>query len=455
MSAEGGAPDGAEIMTGTTTPEARIPRRRVAAWALWDWATQPFNSVIVTFVFTALYLTSESFIDPEIAALGEDHPAYELALAGLTSGLGLAGTLAGVLVALLAPVLGQQADTAGRRKRWLAVATGVLTIVTAALYFVEAAPSYFVLGVGLIAIGLVANELAGAQYNSLIGQVSTPRTVGRVSGLGWGLGYVGGIVALVIVVVADASDWWGLDTSNGMAYRLIAVGAALWTIAFGWPIFVFVPEPGATGREKVGFLAGYGRLWRDIMRLWRDARTTLWFLVASAIYRDGLAGVFAYGAVIAAVSFGFGSTEVMIFGVAANLTAGLATMAAGIIDDKIGPRTLILWSLGGMIVAGLAVVVFHGIGPMIFWVAGLVLCLFVGPVQSASRSLLARVAPAGKEGEIFGLYATTGRAASWMAPLLWTVTIAATGATIWGVLGIIAVIVVGFVALLLVKIPTR
>ncbi|WNM25904.1 MFS transporter [Demequina capsici] len=428
---------------------------RIAAWALWDWATQPFNSVIVTFVFTALYLTSDAFVDPEIAALGPDHPSYDLAIASLTSGLGLAGTLAGVLVALLAPVLGQQADTAGKRKRWLAISTGVLTIVTAALYFVQAAPAYFVLGVGLIAIGLVANELGGAQYNALITQVTTPRNVGRVSGLGWGLGYVGGIVALVLVVVADGADWWGMSTDNGMAYRMIALGCAAWTILFGWPVFAFVPEPRAAGREKVGFLAGYARLGRDVARLWRDSRETVWFLAASAIYRDGLAGVFAYGAVIASVAFGFSATEVLIFGIAANLVAGLATMIAGTIDDRIGPRTLILWSLGGMVVAGTAIIVLNGAGPIVFWAAGLVLCLFVGPVQAASRSLLARVAPPEREGEMFGLYATTGRAASWMAPLMWTLAIALTGATIWGVVGIIGVVAVGFVALMFVKIEAR
>ncbi|MDN4473193.1 MFS transporter [Demequina zhanjiangensis] len=428
---------------------------RVVAWALWDWATQPFNSVIVTFVFTALYLTSDAFIDPEIAALGADHPSYDLAIASLTSGLGLAGTLAGVFVALLAPVLGQQADTAGRRKRWLAVSTGILTVVTAALYFVQAAPSYFVIGVGLIAVGLVANELGGAQYNSLITQVTTSKNVGRVSGLGWGLGYIGGIVALVLVVVADGADWWGMSTENGMAYRTIALGCALWTVLFAWPVFAFVPEPAATGREKVGFLAGYARLGRDVAELWRTSRSTVWFLIASAIYRDGLAGIFAYGAVIAAVSFNFSDSEVLFFGVAANLVAGIATIIAGTIDDKVGPRTLILWALGGMIVAGTVVVALHGMGSIVFWIAGLILCLFVGPVQSASRSLLARVAPADKEGELFGLYATTGRAASWMAPLMWTVAIAVTGATIWGVVGLVSVVVVGFVALLFVKIEAR
>lgn len=190
------------------------------------------------------------------------------------------------------------------------------------------------------------------------------------------------------------------------------------------------------------------------MGLWRDARSTLWFLLASAIYRDGLAGVFTFGAIIAAVAFGFEPTEVIIFGIAANLVAGVATLFAGMVDDWIGPRRLILISLTGMVIAGLAVAFLHEAGAIVFWVGGLMLCLFVGPVQAASRSLLARVSPPGREGEIFGLYATTGRAVSFLAPLLWTLAIALTGATIWGVVGIITVVALGLVAMLFVKVPT-
>ncbi|WP_296665936.1 MFS transporter [Demequina sp.] len=447
--------DATPTSPGAGFDDRPIRRGRVLAWAMWDWATQPFNSVIITFVFTALYLTSDAFIDPEIAALGKDHPAYDLALSNLAGGLGTGVTIAGLLVAVLAPVLGQRADTAGKRKRWLAIFTALLVLCMLGLVFVQAAPAYFALGVGLIAVGSVFAEIGGVTYNALISQVSSPRNVGRVSGLGWGLGYVGGIFALVIVVVADTFDWWGLDTSNGMAYRLIAVGCAVWTVVFAWPLFVFVPESAAADRPKVSFLRGYVRLWRDLSELWRTSRSTLWFLVASAIYRDGLAGVFAFGAVIASVAFGFSSQEVIIFGIAANLIAGVATMLAGRLDDRIGPRTLIIWSLTGMVIAGLAVALFHGVGPMVFWIAGLTLTVFVGPVQAASRSLLARLTPAAKAGEMFGLYATTGRAASFLAPAMWTLMIALTGATIWGVLGIVFVVALGLVALLFVKLPVR
>ncbi|MFC8598874.1 MFS transporter [Isoptericola sp. NPDC057191] len=443
------APSGAD-------PAPTVPRRQVVSWALWDWATQPFNTVIVTFVFTAQYLVSDDFLQPEVAALAETDPAHERALAGLSSGLGLWITLGGLLVALLAPVLGRRADVEGRRKAWVGGATVVMVACMAALFAVRADPVWFVLGAALVSLGSVASEIAGVNYNAMLAQVSTRATVGRVSGLGWGLGYLGGIVALLLVAVARAADWWGMPTDDGLDYRVIAVGCALWTVAFAWPLFRYVPEaPPAADRPRVGFFAGYVVLVRDVIALYRDERPTFWFLLASAIYRDGLSAVFTFGTIIAAVSFHFGDDAVVAFGIAANLLAGLSTILSGRLDDRFGPRAVIIGSLTGLVGCGLAVVALHPLGAVVFWVAGLALTCFVGPAQAASRSLLARVAPAGRESEIFGLYATTGRAVSFLAPSAWTIIIAITGATIWGTLGIVLVILVGLLLMLKVTVGLR
>ncbi|MDF2576155.1 MAG: transporter [Agromyces sp.] len=450
------ANSGAIGVMGLQLQEGRkVPRKQVVSWALWDWATQPFNSVILTFVFTALYLTSDTFLDPAVGGLDEGDPAREAALADLASGLGWAITIAGILIAVLAPVLGQRADIAGRRKLWLGGATLALVACMFGLFFVQGQPAYFVLGIALIAAGTVFSEIAGVNYNAMLVQVSTPKTVGKVSGLGWGLGYIGGIVALVIVVVATAFDWWGMPTENGLAFRVIAVGCAVWTLVFAWPVFAYVPEaPPSPRRERVSFFRSYVVLVKDVIALWRGSRPTFWFLLASAVFRDGLAGVFAFGAVIAAVAFRFGTNEVLIFGIAANLLAGLSTILAGRFDDRFGARAVIIFSLSGLVLAGLAVFFLHDAGKLVFWIFGLVLTLFVGPAQAASRSFLARVTPAGRESEIFGLYATTGRAASFLSPLLWAAFIAAFGATYWGILGIVVVLAAGLVLMLFVKAPT-
>jgi UMF1 family MFS transporter len=426
--------------------EERVPARQVRAWVAYDWGTQPFNTIIVTFVFTALYLTSNSFLDPAIAALPDTDPVKEHAVAGLTSNLGMWVTIAGILIALLAPVLGQHADVTGSRKKWLGGSTILLVACMAAMYFVHAKPEYFILGAILVAVGSVLSEVSGVNYNAMLVQVSTPSTVGRVSGMGWGLGYLGGILALVIVVVLKALDWFGMDTSDGMAFRLIAVGCAVWAVIFAWPIFVWVPEaPPTAGRPKAGFFGSYVVLWHDVAAMYRRARTAFWFLVSSAVYRDGLAGIFTFGAIVASKSFGFSDNQVVIFGIAASLVAGVCTVLVGRYDDRLGARRVILASLSLLVIAGVVVVAFHGAGAIVFWVGGLALTATVGPAQSASRSFLARMAPRGLESETFGLYAFTGRAASFLAPAMWTLFIRITGATIWGTLGVLLVVLAGLV----------
>lgn len=433
---------------------ASAPRSHVAAWALWDWATQPFNSVILTFVFASLYLVSAHFLPPEIAALADNDPIKERALADLSSGYGWATTAAGLLILVLAPVLGQSADRTGRKKRWLFVFTMLLALVQFALFFTHEDPAFFWYGAIVLSIGAVISEIAGVNYNAMLVQVSTPKTIGRVSGLGWGLGYLGGIVALGIVIILTQANWFGMDTSDGLAFRLIAVGCGIWTILFSLPLFFTVPESPATGTgEKVDFFASYRVLLADIASLYRTHRPTFWFLLASAIYRDGLAGVFAFGGILAAVSFGFSPNEVLIFAVGANVVAGASTILAGRADDRFGARAVIVTALAGLVAMSVVVFALHDTGKTVFWVGGLLLSAFVGPAQAASRSLLSRVSPAGMQGEIFGLYATTGRVASFLSPAMWAIFIGIFGATIYGVLGIATVLAVGLVLLLLVRFP--
>ncbi|OJX64136.1 MAG: MFS transporter [Micrococcales bacterium 73-13] len=452
------------------TPEA-APRKAVVSWAFWDWATQPFNSVILTFVWASLYLVSWHFLPEDVAASGvvgvdatgdpirmscdtaaNTATEYCRSLADLSSGYGWATTAAGILILLLAPVLGQRADATGRKKRWLFVFTMLLALAQFALFFTFEDPAYFWFGAIVLALGAVISEIAGVNYNAMLAEVSTPKTIGRISGLGWGLGYIGGIVALGIVVVLSQFDL--LPAEDGLGYRLIAVGAAVWTLVFSIPIWRNVPEGAPHGDQtRVGFLRSYAILVQDLARLFRDHRPTFWFLLASAVYRDGLAGVFAFGGVLAAVAFGFPPTEVMLFGIAANVVAGISTIVAGRFDDRFGGRAVIIFSLSGLVVMGVVMFALAGQGRIVFWVSGLLLSAFVGPAQAASRSLLARVTPAGMQGEIFGLYATTGRVASFIAPLMWSTFIAIAASTIWGVLGITLVLLVGLVLLLLVRLP--
>lgn len=445
-----------------------IPRLRVFSWALWDWATQPFNTVLLTFVWVPSFLTSHFFLAEDIAAQGRNTDgtyincdtsavgnAYCDGLGNLAANLGWGITLAGILIALLAPVMGQRADAAGRQKLQLGIFTGLLVLCQLGLAFVDAGPQWFLLGVSFIALGSVVGEIAGVSYNALLVSVSTKKTVGKVSGLGWGFGYLGGIVALAIVVGAILGGL--LDGNSANTFRIVALGATVWTVVFAIPILVNVPEPMSLGVvKKVNFFASYIELVKSIIRLWRETRPTFWFLLASAVYRDGLAAVFTFGSVIAGAVFGFGFTDLVIFGIVLNLVAGLSTIFAGRLDDKVGPKPVIMFSIAGLIVCTLTVFFAAELGKPLFWVIGIILAMFVGPAQASSRSFLARVTPAGREGEIFGLYATTGRAASWMASLLWGVFIAAAANQIlYGILGITLILAIGLVLLAFVRAPER
>jgi UMF1 family MFS transporter len=425
---------------GTETPTTPVPRGHILAWSLWDWGSAAFNAVVTTFVFT-VYITSSAFGDEDV----------------ISAQLGWALAAAGLLIALLAPVTGQRSDVAGRRKFWLGVNTALVVALTAAMFFVEASPSYLLLGLVLVASGNVFFEFAGVNYNAMLAQVSTPRTIGKVSGFGWGMGYLGGIVLLLIVYfgfIHPDVGWFGVTGADGLAVRVSMLVSAAWFGLFALPLLVAVPEyraPAKARRERVGFFRSYVRLGQDIARLWATSRPAVWFLVASAIFRDGLAGVFTFGGVLAASVFGFSAGEVIIFAIAANVVAGVATIGVGALDDRLGAKPVILTALVGLVICAALVFLLHDGGQIVFWTVGLALCLFVGPAQSASRTFLARLIPPGREGEVFGLYATTGRAVSFLAPTAFAAFVSIFGATYWGILGIMLVLLVGLLALLPVK----
>lgn len=416
----------------------RPNRRQVLSWALWDWGSAAFNTVILTFVFT-VYLTS---------AVAADEDSGSRAL-GLTLGI------AGVAVALLAPVTGARADRGGRRRLWLAVNTAVVVAATAGLFAVEDDPSYLLLGLVLIAVGSVFSEFAGVNYNAMLLQLAPSERLGRVSGFGWGMGYFGGVLVLAIVLaafVAPDVGLFGVTSEDGRNIRAVALFCALWFGLFALPVLLFVPEtPAAPATQRLGVLASYRALFARIARMWRQERPTLHFLVASAVYRDGLAAVFTFGGVLAAGTFGFSQQGVIFFALAANLVAGLGCVLAGPLDDRLGSKTVVVAALVAICLAGIGLL--SSTAQPVFWVGGLVVSFFVGPVQAASRSLLARLTPPGQAGETFGLYATTGRAVSFVSPLAFSGFIVLFGAQRWGLVGILLVLAVGLILVLPLRIP--
>ncbi|GAA3813656.1 MFS transporter [Cellulomonas soli] len=459
--ASAAAPTPASIRSDATTEVHRRPGQ-IAAWAAWDWGSAAFNAVITTFVFTR-WLTSDAFVDPALVSAagiegadgGPATDAVAAVLATHSAWLGWGLTAAGALIALVAPVVGARADAAGRHLRRLGRLTAVTVLLCAAMFLVRPAPDALaanvLLGLTLLALANVAFELASVHYNALLPTIASGRTLGRVSGLGWGAGYLGGIVLLLVLFVGFINPdvgWFGVTGEGGLDVRVSVLVAAGWFALFATPVRLALPDSPASTTARPGVVASYRTLARDVAGLWRGSRSTLLFLLASAVYRDGLAGVFTFGAVIASGTFGFDASQVVLFAIAANVVAGLSTVLAGFLDDRVGPKAVIVASLVGLLVTGLALFALHDAGQGAFWVGGLALCAFVGPAQSSSRSQLARLAPAGRTSELFGLYATTGRAASFMAPLAFSVAVTVSGSQHWGILGIMVVLLAGLVALL-------
>lgn len=419
-----------------------VKRRVVFAWGLWDWGSSAYNAVILTFVFS-VYLTD---------AVGRGLPGP--IDAGAWLGYAIGG--AGLLIALAAPVLGQRSDAAGRRK----FATGVWTACTvatmAALFAVREDWRWLWLGLVLLALGSIFYELASVSYNAMLVQVSTPATMGRVSGFGWSMGYFGGIVQLLgvyLLLIAGEGGALGVSTADGLNIRVVALVAAAWFAVFAIPLLVVVPElpPTDPGAARLGVAGSYRKLVHDLRDLYRASPHTVYFLGASALFRDGLAAVFTFGAVLAVTVYGIDKGDVLIFGVAANVVSAAGALTGGALEDRIGPKAVIMISLVGLLAAG--VVLLFVSGPTMFWIFGLFLTLFVGPAQSSSRTFLARLAPPGREGQLFGLYATTGRAVSFLAPTLFGVAITVFGAQRAGIAGILVVLAAGLVALAPVRAP--
>jgi len=413
---------------------------------MWDWGAQPFNTVITTFVFS-VYLTSESFGDTNTTS----------------TALAVATALAGLLVAVLAPVLGQNSDRSGRTVRNLRVQTWLLALLSASLFFVAPDPSYLVLGLVLLGAGSIVSEIAGVNYNASIEQVASPKNVGRVSGFGWGMGYLGGILVLLVIYFAFIQPevgLFGVGDGDALDIRVSMLVCGLWILLFTIPAFVVLKDQPQERAPRVGVADSYWLLWQSLKGVWGESRHTVYFLMASALFRDGLAGVFAFGAVLAAGTFDMSAGDVIVFGAAANILAGVSTMAFGLLDDRLGPKQVIVISLVTLVVLGMGVFLLHDGGPMVFWTLGLAMTAFVGPAQAASRSFLARVIPEGHSGEIFGLYATTGRVVSFISPAAFAAAIwlgaRMTGqenTQYWGILGIALVLVAGLAVLLPVRAP--
>ncbi|TAK78146.1 MAG: MFS transporter [Gammaproteobacteria bacterium] len=383
-----------------TLLQKRSSLAAIIAWCLYDSAAASFSIVVITFIF-ATYFTKQIAENPIIGT-------YQWANAA---------SLAGLIVALTSPLFGAIADHAGYHKRWLFFFTALCVISTALLWFAYPHQAvYFTLT--CMVLGTIGFEIALVFYNAFLPSLAPKNYLGRLSGWGWGCGYLGGILALSLVLVLFVKfNVFHLDTQAAEQVRIAGPFVAIWYAILALPLFFLVPDlPMAPVPLSQAIRLGWRELISTLKKLAHEKNIFL-YLISHMIYTDGLNTLFAFGGIYAAGTYGLSFAEVLLLGITMNITAGLGAISLGWMDDYLGSKVTVIVSLISMIVLGVPILFLHS--KYLFWVMAVLLCIFVGPVQSASRSLMVRLM-ADKETatEMFGLYALSGKITAFIGPWL-------------------------------------
>ncbi|MCB1041787.1 MAG: MFS transporter [Acidobacteria bacterium] len=373
-------------------------RKAVWSWCLYDFANSPFTTLIVTFIY-ASYFTAEIAPDSNTGTIYWSRGV----------------TITAIVVAALSPFMGALADLGGLRKRLLLSTTLICVLATAGLFFVL--PGQIMGALTLFVVGNIAFEMGMVFYNAFLPDIAPAEKVGRISGIGWGLGYVGGLLALVVALVGfiqPEQPWFGFSTEQSV--RATCLLTAVWFAVFSIPIFLWVPEEKPQPRESSSIVKDSMSQLVQTFRDLRQYRQIMRFLIARLLYNDGLITVFAFGGIYATGTFGFEIKEILVFGIVLNIAAGAGAFAMGFMDDVLGGKMTIQISLVGLLVA--TIIAVTAPNATVFWIGGILVGIFSGPNQSASRSLMGRMVPDDKENEFFGFFAFSGKATAFLGPTM-------------------------------------
>lgn len=409
------------------------PRSAVWGWIFFDWAAQPYFTLITTFVF-APYFASRVASDP---------------VAGQSS-WGYATAAAGLVIAMLSPVLGAIADAGGRRKPWIAV-FGALLVIGSSLMWIgkPGDPSIIVPLLIAYAIATIGVEFATVFNNAMMPTLVPPERIGRLSGTGWATGYVGGILSLVLVLGFMAANpstgktlfgltpILGLNPAEFEGDRFTGPLTAIWFIIFVLPMFLLTPDHAAKMPARGAVRQGLQELRETLARLPKTP-SMLAFLIANMIYMDGLVSLFAFGGIYAAGTFGWNTIQIGTFGILLAISGTIGAWLGGRLDDKLGPKTVVAGSLmillgaiASILLISRDTIFFIPVTPPVpdgglfaapaekaYLALGFLIGLAAGPMQAASRTMLIRLAPKDRITQCFGLFALTGKVTSFLGPLL-------------------------------------
>ena len=432
------------------------------SWLIYEWAAQPFYSLITTFLFAPFF--ANSFVgDPVV---GQSYWGYAAAAAGLC-------------VAILSPLLGAYADASGHRKGWIAISlllfmTGMITLWLAD----PGQPGRLVLILGAYIVAAVAAEVSATFVNAMMPGLVAPEHYGRLSGTSAALGYLGGLSALLIVaglLVGDAGSGktllgltplLSLDGASHQGDRFVGPFCALWLLIFALPMLLFTPD-----RQVARTQSGLDGLKQTFAEL-KHHRDIILFLVSRMLFTDGLLAMFSFGGIYGTALFGWSTTELGLFGIVLIVAAMIGAAIGGVLDDRIGPKAVIIGALVIAFVAAAGVVSvdrthvlfaqtvaekvpgsrFMASSAERWFLAFTILVgLVTGPLGASSRSLMARLAPKDRITQFFGLFAFSGKASSFVAPLLVGGLTAATGEQRWGLAVVLVFLAAGLIMMPMVR----
>jgi UMF1 family MFS transporter len=429
---------------------------------LFAWATEPFFTLITTFVF-APYFATHVATDP---ASGQ-------------SLWGFATAAAGLVIALLSPVLGAIADASGRRKPWI-VAFGALLVVGASLIWFGSPGDVGLIPALLVAyvIAMVGAEFALVFNNSMMPTLVPPEKIGRLSGTGWAIGYLGGILSLILVLGFLAANpesghtllgftpLFGLDPATHQGDRIVGPLTAVWFMVFALPMFWLTPDYPAKRRLGEALNEGWTEL-KQTLRELPERKSMAAFLLANMIYTDGLASLFAFGGIYAAGTFGWNTIQIGTFGIILAIAGAFGAWIGGKLDDSLGPKRVIAGAMMILLFAIVAIllvdknsILFVPVTPpspggalfaapaeRAYLLLGCMIGAVGGPLQAASRTLLVQLAPKDRIAQYFGLFALTGKVTSFVGPLLIGLVTAATASQKAGMATLVLFFVAGLAAL--------
>jgi MFS transporter, UMF1 family len=434
-------------------------RKRIWGWWMFDWANQPYNMLLLTFIF-APYFTS--FVAPDPVS-GQAMWGWMLAISG-------------ILTAICAPAFGAIADASGHKRRWILFWSALYVAGACALWWAipgaDSATILFVLVA--FAIGMVGLEYGVLFTNSVLPTLGPRAEWGRISGTGWAIGYLGGLIALFIMLALLAENETGttligiapilgLDAALREGTRAVGPFTALWYLVFVIPFFLWVKEPPVARQAKGAVLRGLRDLGASLRALPRR-KSLFSYLGASMIYRDALNGIYAFGGIYAAGVLGWSIIQIGIFGILAAAVGAVGCWLGGKLDSRLGPKPVIMACL--MMLIGVCVVIVStdrsmvlfqpvaagsSLPDIVFYTCGAAIGAAGGSLQAASRTMLVRQADPARMTEGFGLYALSGKVLSFVAPALVALATTATGSQRLGVTPLIGLFVLGLVLLIWVK----